>query len=156
MHTAQNKLNTIIGEKNRLTILVAVLLSGAFAVAGLVAAEGHASRSGPQSQASLKALHLSSSTSPSGPCTEQFVEAGARVLADDMYFFSAALERPVVGTAAINNAGGRISADRENKNYGQLKPDRIVVAPSGDMAYEYGTENIREEWLARNAWQSRL
>lgn len=97
----------------------------------------------PQFQASLKALHPSFSTSSSGLCTEQFVKAGARVLADDMYFFSAALERPVVGAAAINDVGGRISADRENENYGQLKPDRIVVAPSGDMAYEYGTENIR-------------
>ncbi|PYU70900.1 MAG: hypothetical protein DMG49_10470 [Acidobacteria bacterium] len=85
-----------------------------------------------------------------GPCTEQLVKvqsvkegAGVNSLADDMYFFSGALERPVVGKAAIDNAAGRIATERENENYAPLNPDRIVAAPSGDMAYEYGTTNIR-------------
>jgi ketosteroid isomerase-like protein len=145
MKTAQNKLNAFIfnGSKKRLAILVAVLLAGVFAVAGLLAASDNANRPVPEPQASRKSLRLSSSTLPTGPCTEQFVKTGAGVLADDMYFFSAALERPVVGADVLDNASRGISSDRENENYGQLKPDRIVVAPSGDMAYEYGTENIR-------------
>lgn len=145
MKIVQSKLSAFIfnGGTKRLAILVAVLLPGVFAAAESLAATDNANRSEPESHASLKAFHLSSSASPSGPCTEQLVKTGAPVPADDMYFFSAALERPVVGTAAIDNAGGRISADREKESYGQLKPDRIVVAPSGDMAYEYGTENIK-------------
>lgn len=141
MKSANSNLNTFIGGKKRLAILAAVLLPAVSAVAGLIAATDNASPSVLQSQASLKTLHFS--TLRSGPCTEQFVKAGAGVLADDIYFFSGALERPVVGKAAIDNTGGRISADRENENYGPLKPDRIVAAPSGDMAYEYGTANIR-------------
>ena len=90
------------------------------------------------------------SVAENGPCTRQFVEAqsvkvssAVNSLADDMYFFSGALERPMVGKAAIDNAAGRIATERENENYAPLKPDRIVAAPSGDMAYEYGTTNIR-------------
>lgn len=146
MKTARSKLNNFISGKKRLAILVAVPLFGVFAVAGLVAAADSASRSIPQSQA-LKALHLRLSLR-NGPCTEQSVKTGSQkegpgFFADDVYFFSGALERPVVGLDALDNASRGISSDRENENYGQLKPDRIVAAPSGDMAYEYGTANIR-------------
>lgn len=148
MKTAHDKLETFIAGKKRKAILVAVLLPGVFVVAGLVATADNANRSVSQPRASLRALHLPFSTLPNGPCTEQFVKTGfqkedAGIYADDVYFFSAAFERPMVGLDVLDNASRGITSDRKNETYGPLKPDRIVTAPSGDMAYEYGTENIR-------------
>jgi hypothetical protein len=83
----------------------------------------------------------------SGPCTEQFVkervstnQRGGR--ADDAYFFSGALEKPVVGSAAAEQAFKPVAAQRTNMKSEPLKPDRIVATPSGEMTYEYGTSNV--------------
>jgi len=90
----------------------------------------------------------------SGPCTEQGIRTAiavatqsradfrANFVADDVYFFSGALEKPVVGKSEREKAGERVAASRENQKWGDDKPDRIVVAPSGDMAYEYGTKRL--------------
>jgi hypothetical protein len=84
---------------------------------------------------------------PAGPCTEQFVkervstnQRGAR--ADDAYFFSGALEKPVIGRAAADQAFRPVAIQRRNMKSEPLKPDRIVAAPSEEMAYEYGTGEV--------------
>jgi ketosteroid isomerase-like protein len=82
-----------------------------------------------------------------GPCSEQFVKKANSanensLLAKDMYFFSGALKQPVVGTAAADKAFAPIAASRQNEKQDPMKADRIVVAPSGDMAYEYGTAHM--------------
>jgi ketosteroid isomerase-like protein len=84
----------------------------------------------------------------SGPCTEQAIKALAgshdsdNVSTDDVYFFSGALEKPVVGKAAYNDAFKEVDATRQNHKQSDDHVDRLVVAPSGDMAYEYGTSHI--------------
>jgi ketosteroid isomerase-like protein len=81
-----------------------------------------------------------------GPCTEQSVKSALAkpdpsLLADDVYFYSGALLKPVVGKQAWRDALKRVDAER--KNYKESEnPNRIVAAPSGDMAYEYGTAHI--------------
>jgi hypothetical protein len=88
-----------------------------------------------------------SAPAPGGPCTEQFVkewvstnQRGGR--ADDAYFFSGALAKPVVGEAAKDRAFEPVAAQRKNHTQEPLKPERIVAAPSGEMAYEYGVGNV--------------
>ena len=94
------------------------------------------------------ALNAQQSTpGQSGPCTEQFVrEQIAKnhhdTVADDAYFFSGALEKPVIGRAAKNQAFKPVVAQRTNVKSEPLKPERIVAAPSGEMAYEYGTGDM--------------
>jgi hypothetical protein len=88
-----------------------------------------------------------SAPAQSGPCTEQFVKEqvarnGSHAVADDAYFFSGALERPVIGRAAKDRAFKPVVAQRTNVKSEPLKPDRIVAAGSGEMAYEYGTSNL--------------
>lgn len=88
-----------------------------------------------------------SAPAQSGPCTEQFIKEqvaknGSHAVADDAYFFSGALEKPVIGRAAADRAFKPVVAQRTNAQYQPLKPDRIVAAPSGEMAYEYGTGNV--------------
>lgn len=83
----------------------------------------------------------------SGPCTEQFVKDTITKnprdsVADDAYFFSGAIDKPVVGKAAMHKAGEPVAAQRANEKYPPLKPDRIVAAASGEMAYEYGTGDV--------------
>jgi ketosteroid isomerase-like protein len=82
-----------------------------------------------------------------GACSEQSIKKANvahddSLLAKDMYFFSGALKQPVVGTAAANKAFAPIAASRQNEKQDPMKPDRIVVASSGDMAYEYGTAHM--------------
>jgi hypothetical protein len=80
----------------------------------------------------------------SGPCTEQFVREQISkndrdAVADDAYFFSGALEKPVIGRATKNQVFKAVVAQRTNVKSEPLKPDHIVATSSGDMAYEYGT-----------------
>lgn len=82
-----------------------------------------------------------------GPCTEEFVKAQAAnehpaAVADDAYFFSGALDKPVVGRAAAAKAFAPVAAERKHENQESLRPDRIRSAPSGEMAYEYGTAPV--------------
>ncbi len=82
-------------------------------------------------------------TAQSGPCTEQSVKTESAKqspsLANDVYIFSGALEKPVVGKAAADKAFAPVAASRKNENKPAPVPDRIVAAASGEMAYEYGT-----------------
>ena len=81
-----------------------------------------------------------------GPCTEARVKTGAAQpnppMSSDFYFFSGALEKPVVGKQALDQAAAPISAARKNEKDVPNRPDRVVAAPSADMAYEYGTGQV--------------
>ena len=83
-----------------------------------------------------------------GPCTEAGIKAakaaagkGALPHTADQYFFSGALDKPVIGTQARKQAGAAVMAGR--KNWSEvLSTGRIVADESGGMAYEYGTSHI--------------
>jgi hypothetical protein len=87
-----------------------------------------------------------------GPCTEQVIKdvhatvartgtPDLNLVTDDTYFYSGALNKPVVGKQAYQDAFKPVDAERKNAKYTE-KVDRIVASPSGGMAYEYGTEHI--------------
>ena len=83
-------------------------------------------------------------------CSEEFIRANIdthdqKLVTSDVYFFSGALEKPMVGgfnTPDAKKIDEKISHERKNEKYDPPKVDRIVVAPSGDMAYSYGTEHM--------------
>jgi len=82
-----------------------------------------------------------------GPCTEQLIrDTNAKhvggALADDVYVVSPAYNEPVIGRAEAERVGKIIHSQRTNESNGPNPPDHIVVAPSGDMAYAYGTRHI--------------
>jgi hypothetical protein len=45
-------------------------------------------------------------------------------------------------TEESKKTGEKISQERKNERRDPLKADRIVVTPSGDMAYSYGTGHM--------------
>src|SRR5215472_902348 len=65
-----------------------------------------------------------------GPCTAEFVKAQAATehpaSVADAYFFSGALDKPVIGRAAAQKAFAPIGAEREDEKLQPLRPDRIV------------------------------
>ena len=82
-------------------------------------------------------------------CTEESIKndiqnPDSKNNADDVYFFSGALEKPIVGSSAPEwkKVGEKLGQERKNEKHGVPKPDRIVVSPSGDMAYSYGTAQL--------------
>jgi ketosteroid isomerase-like protein len=82
-----------------------------------------------------------------GPCTEHAVRnlaphAKLSVWSNDVYFFTGALDKPVVGKAAYQASAKPIAAERKNEDDTPNVPQRIVAARSGDMAYEYGTAHV--------------
>jgi ketosteroid isomerase-like protein len=85
-------------------------------------------------------------TAQGGPCTESAVKKtiaakSAVPHTDDRYFFSGALDKPVIGRTAGEQASATVVAGRKNASQDD-KTERIVAADSGDMAYEYGTAHI--------------
>ena len=82
-----------------------------------------------------------------GPCTVAAVKAkaaagkGALPHTADQYFFSGALDKPVIGAQARSQARTKIDASRKNASYVE-GTGRIVADESGGMAYEYGTDHI--------------
>lgn len=83
----------------------------------------------------------------SGVCSESTVKTakapgyGALSYTSDHYFFSGALDKPVIGTGAAAKAGSAVQAGRRNESIVE-STERVVAAGSGDMAYEYGTARI--------------
>jgi ketosteroid isomerase-like protein len=83
-----------------------------------------------------------------GPCTEQNVkEQGLKdeepaTWSDNMYFFSGAVRKPIIGKAALLQAQGKVEAQRKNERPNPETPDKIVVSESADMAFEYGTTHV--------------
>jgi ketosteroid isomerase-like protein len=84
------------------------------------------------------------------PCTEEFIRANSSrpPLTEDFYLFNPIMEKPAIGkeerdkaNAAIRS-NAQLMANRKNFKGDPSKVDRVVVDPSGDMAYEYGTTRI--------------
>jgi ketosteroid isomerase-like protein len=48
----------------------------------------------------------------------------------------------LIGKSEWQQASEKVRATRPNSKSGPWNIERIVVAPSGDMAYEYGTHQI--------------
>ena len=93
------------------------------------------------------AFHAFFAFAQNGPCKEQFIrdqsaQSGPAAKTDDYYLFNPMLEKPVIGTEErdkANKALDPVMAKRKNQKNEPAKVERIVTAPSGDMAYEYGT-----------------
>ena len=83
-----------------------------------------------------------------GPCTEAGVRAakaaagkGALPHTADLYFFSGALDKPVIGAQAAGRTSAAIRDSRKNESDVE-RIGRIVADKPGDMAYEYGTSHL--------------
>ena len=83
-----------------------------------------------------------------GPCTVAGVKAakaaagkGALPHTAGLYFFSGALDKPVIGAQAAGRTSATIRASRKNESLVD-STGRIVADPSAGMAYEYGTSHI--------------
>jgi hypothetical protein len=83
-----------------------------------------------------------------GPCTEAGVKAakaaagkGALPHTADLYFFSGAIDKPVIGAQAVRQTSATIRASRKNESQVE-RTARIVADASGGMAYEYGTSHM--------------
>ncbi len=77
-----------------------------------------------------------------GPCTENAVKQGHLPVADDAFSYMPPYGKPVVGKPAMEDANKKSFSDRTNVKSSWVGEHRIVSAPSGDMAYEYGTRHV--------------
>jgi hypothetical protein len=75
-----------------------------------------------------------------GPCTESAIKQNTMTPADDMFSYMPPYGRPVVGKAATQKANAASFSARTNITRSWAGDHRIVSSPSGDMAYEYGTQ----------------
>jgi len=99
---------------------------------------------------SLTAFLAAPAFAQKGPCTEEFIKTQLSQESpwpktDDYYLFNPLLDKPVVGTEErekANKAHEPMMAKRKNMRTTPFKTERVVVASSGDMAYEYGTGQI--------------
>jgi hypothetical protein len=89
-----------------------------------------------------------SAAAQTGPCTQAGVKAAKAAAAkgrlphtSDLYFFSGALDKPVIGVQAVERTSATIGASRKNESHVE-RTGRIVADPSGGMAYEYGTSHV--------------
>lgn len=95
------------------------------------------------------ACSIVSAVAQTGPCTEQTIKDTIakpdaeylNFVADDAYFYSTALKKPVVGKSEAKTVGVPAGPTRKNEKWDAKEPGRIVIDPTGDMAYEYGTEH---------------
>jgi hypothetical protein len=78
-----------------------------------------------------------------GPCTESVIKAAkAEHEADDLYFFSSSINKPIVGKADIAKALAVVHANHKNRKSGPWLDERVVASPAGDMAYVYGSYTL--------------
>lgn len=89
-----------------------------------------------------------SAAAQNGPCTEAGIRAAKAAAGKhqlphtaDLYFFSGALDKPVIGDQASRRTSATIGASRKNE-VDVTKIGRIVADESGGMAYEYGTSHL--------------
>lgn len=89
-----------------------------------------------------------SAAAQNGPCTEAGIRAAKAAAGKhqlphtaDLYFFSGALDKPVIGAQAAGRTSATIGASRKNES-DVTKTGRIVADESGGMAYEYGTSHL--------------
>lgn len=80
-------------------------------------------------------------------CSEQKIQAAVQKpslkYSDDSFFWSGAFDKPLIGKAQQQAEVAKARKDEPRKN--ELSgdhPQRIVIAKSGDMAYEYGTGKL--------------
>lgn len=80
-----------------------------------------------------------------GPCTETNIrnslEKHGVKQTEDFYFFSGAYDEPVIGSTGMQSADQH-PLPRKNSSRSPHVISKIVVSPSGDMAYEYGTVHL--------------
>jgi ketosteroid isomerase-like protein len=86
--------------------------------------------------------------SQTGPCTEQAVREGKLPMADDAFEYMPPYGKPIVGKAAMQAADATAFSDRTNIKRSWVSEHRIVQAPSGEMAYEYGTLDVKYDTKA--------
>jgi ketosteroid isomerase-like protein len=82
-----------------------------------------------------------------GVCREKDIKASEvnkdpNAIAESIYFFSWALEKPVVGKEQFYEAFAQTMGNLKNHKHAPEHMDRLVVAGSGDMAYEYGSTQV--------------
>ena len=62
---------------------------------------------------------------------------------DDSFFWSGAYDTPMIGKTQQEIGAAKAKKEQPRKNEASADhPQRVVVAKSGDMAYEYGTGNM--------------
>jgi len=81
-------------------------------------------------------------------CSEQFIRSNIsskapdqKLVTSDSYFFSGALDKPIIGVPSTPESKKADEKISKNDKY-EPTVERVVVAPSGDMAYAYGTEHV--------------
>jgi len=83
-------------------------------------------------------------------CSEQKIRDAAQKpsakYSDDSFFWSGAFDKPLIGKAEQESGTRKAETAEPRKNETSADhPQRIVVANSGDMAYEYGSGNMSYE-----------
>ena len=83
-------------------------------------------------------------------CSEQKIRDAAQKpsakYSDDSFFWSGAFDKPLIGKAEHESEVTKAETTEPRKNETSADhPQRIVVANSGDMAYEYGSGNMSYE-----------
>lgn len=78
----------------------------------------------------------------SGPCTESAINQGKIAEAADMFSYMPLYGRPVIGKPAVQKANADNFSARTNVTRSWAGDHRIVSSPTGDMAYEYGTQRM--------------
>ena len=74
-----------------------------------------------------------------GLCNESAVTQGDLPSAADAFAYMPPYGKPVVGKAEIQTANTKSFSDRPNIKRSWVGEHRIMAAPSGEMAYDYGT-----------------
>jgi ketosteroid isomerase-like protein len=87
-------------------------------------------------------LSAAATQAQTGPCTESAIKQGHVPMADDAFSYMPPYGKPVVGKPAMDDANKKSFSDRTNIKSSWVGEHRIVSAPSGDMAYEYGTRHV--------------
>ena len=80
-------------------------------------------------------------------CSERLVKDGDQSTAGtplekkaaDVYFFAPFLDKPITGSQEWKKASQDKMPMRKNQKSSTPKVEKVVVSPSGDMAYAYGS-----------------
>lgn len=88
----------------------------------------------------------------------QMIQDGQFNMSDDAIFISGAYPKPLVGAAAMMNAGPPRGGERTNFQ-SSTDIERVVISEAGDMAYVYGTSTLNWEgqkpFLVASVWVMR-
>lgn len=90
----------------------------------------------------------STTRAQNGPCTEaairNAIQSKSITQTEDHYWYSGRMNKPAIGKASAQNLADKGMAVKKDDSPPE-QPERIVVAPSGEMAYEYGTHHLVRE-----------